>query len=62
MFLPLVHDLRSRDSDDDAVATLSDALDHWWGESLHTLVTAALTSRVQLQTADKPAADDHPRR
>ena len=62
IFLPLVNDLRRRDSDDAAVAALPDTLDHWWSESLQQLMTAALTARVELQTADKPAADAKPRR
>ena len=62
IFLPLVHDLRTRESDEAAVAALPDVLDHWWTESLHKLVSAALAARVEVQTADKPAAEAKPRR
>jgi hypothetical protein len=60
VFLPLVHDLRGRESDDAAVKALPEVLDHWWRESLHVVLATALAARAELQTADKPAAEAAP--
>ena len=60
VFLPLVHDLRGRESDDAAVKALPEVLDHWWRDSLHGVLATALAARAELQTADKPAAEAAP--
>jgi hypothetical protein len=58
--LPLIQDLRGRQSDDAAVAALPEALDRWWKESLHEAVSSALDSRLGVQTADRPATPGQP--
>jgi hypothetical protein len=55
--VPLVRDLRSCETDAAAVAELPSALDRWWMASLEKVVAAALASRAEVQTADKPASD-----
>ena len=62
IFRPLVREIRSQDSEEAAVASFPDILDRWWAESLHSLVNLALATQVDLQTADKPAADANPLR
>ena len=60
IFLPLVRDLRGRESDAAATAALPEILDHWWGATLHEAVAAGLSARIGLLTADKPATDAAP--
>jgi len=60
--MPLVHDLRDCSSEDAAVAALPTALDHWWDATLRPVVAAMLAARTDLKTADKPAAEQTPRR
>lgn len=60
VFLPLVQDLRGRESDEAAVKALPESLDRWWRDSLHDVLAGALAARATLQTADKPAADAQP--
>ena len=55
--VPLVRDLRGCETDAAAVAELPSALDRWWTASLEKVVAAALASRAEVQTADKPASD-----
>ena len=60
IFLPLVHDLRNRESDATATAALPEVLDRWWEASLRKTVTADLAARVAPLTADKPATQTQP--
>jgi len=60
IFLPLVRDLRTRESDAAAAAALPEVLDHWWEATLQEAVSAALTARIGVLTADKPAAETAP--
>ena len=60
--LPIVRDLRGCPTEDAAVAALPEALDHWWDAALRPLVAAAFAARTDLKTADKPAAEQTPRR
>ena len=60
IFLPLMRDLRSRESDAAATAALPEILDHWWAATLHEAVAAGLSARIGLLTADKPATDAAP--
>jgi hypothetical protein len=60
--LPLVHDLRSCESEDAALANFPTALDHWWDSSLRSLVASALAAKTDLKTADKPDTEQTPRR
>jgi len=60
--MPLVNDLRRCATDDEALAALPDALDHWWESSLRPIVAAALSSKADIHTAETPAAEPTPRR
>jgi hypothetical protein len=60
--LPLVRDLRDCASEDAALAVLPAALDHWWDSALRPLVASALAAKTDVKTADKPDAEQTPRR
>lgn len=62
LLLPLVRELRSRESDADALGSLPEAVECWWRESLGAAVSKALADRSQLKTAGKPAPDAAPAR
>jgi hypothetical protein len=53
--LPLVRELRARDTHDAAVDELHAALDAWWEQTLRSLVAARLASAATPRTATAPA-------